>query len=218
VSATSWPADSRQTQALARAVVLYRAEGRRFLEATLELLGPVGYADVKVEDVAAAGHVHEATARRWLRRFSDDGVLYWASKVGRGAVSRIGLVPLSARVSRFVARVVLKDKIFNLQDWRSTHATRGFAAVAASRRLHYERRSRREARLDELRERMRVLRIFEEDVLPWLWDSDELTHVSFGRLILTCLVPITEEKVRQFADGEEAGYVYEAFRNAGNGR
>ena len=53
-------------------------------------------------DIAAAAGMHEVNARRWLRRCHEDGVLYWASKVGRGAVSRLGLVAENARVCRVV--------------------------------------------------------------------------------------------------------------------
>ncbi len=93
-----------QRQALERAAALYRAEGVSFVNAMLDLVGPAGWADVTVPEIADQAGIHPRTATRWLVRCERDGVLRWLRRVGRGARSRLCLVPLSARVCCFLAR------------------------------------------------------------------------------------------------------------------
>jgi len=98
-------ADARVVQARARAELLYRAEGVRFLERALAYLGPDCYRVLTVPDLAAACGVSERTARSWLGRFDRDGVMVWLRRVGRCARSTLCLPAVSRRVSRFVAHV-----------------------------------------------------------------------------------------------------------------
>jgi hypothetical protein len=64
-----------QRHALERAAALYRAEGVSFVNAMLDLVGPAGWADVTVPEIADRAGVQLRTATRWLVRCEHDGVL-----------------------------------------------------------------------------------------------------------------------------------------------
>ena len=215
-------------QARERARLLYRAEGVRFVDVALELVGAVGYVDVRVADVAAAAGIHEKNARSWLRRCHEDGILYWASKVGRGAISRLALVAESARVSRFIASVSLvKKKNLSLR-FKITGANCVRATLQRQRQERYDERRREAAR------RMAVVRLMEDELLPELWDRDDRTGVTLARAILQAPEPITAGFVLMLRDrltcnlpgwrwrsidaDRPAAYVYGALCNAGTGR
>jgi hypothetical protein len=214
-----WPL---QVQALERASALYRAEGVRFVEAALELLGQQGWKDVTVADVAAAAGIHPRNAARWLRRVNDDGVLVWLRKVGRGARSRLCLVARNARVCRLPTRarfLALKNlKILNFAD-----PTRGVGDSP-------ERVRRRE----EAAARVEIVRLVERELIPLLPDADERTATTYARLILRSPRPVEARHVRLLRDRLTgrlpsrrwstlehvecpAAYVYEALRMCGQG-
>ena len=99
-----------QRQALERAAALHRAKGVSFVNAMLDLVGPAGWADVTVPEIADQAGIHPRTATRWLVRCERDGVLRWLRP------ERIREKRIEAAERLRIARLVEQELIPLLRD------------------------------------------------------------------------------------------------------
>ena len=126
----------------------------------------------------------------------------------------------------FVASSRARRNYKNLQSLNFTAATRAARDVAGAERI-------REKRI-EAAERLRIVRLVEQELIPLLRDADEWTAVTFARLILSVPKVIHEGLVLELRDRllgavpdgrwrtldhleRPAVYCYEALRGCGQG-